>query len=137
MATYLLNYARTADQFRRFCQACHEALRPGGRFIGVNDNVRNVPTGTVSLKKYGLERSCSNPAAEGDVIRHAITNADGRRFEFDNFYLRPETYAAVFRKTGFQGFQWVDVWLHPSQSDNPFWDDFMSNPPIAAFAAYR
>ena len=137
VAMYLLNYARTAEQFLQFCQVCHEALRPGGRLIGVNDNVRNVPTGTVSLKKYGLERSCSNPAAEGDVIRYTITNADGRQFQFDNFYLRPETYADAFRKTGFQGFRWVDVRLHPSQKGNPFWDDFMSNPPIVAFAASR
>ena len=137
VATYLFNYASTAEQLGRYCRACHGALKPGGRLIGVNDNVRNIPPGTASLRKYGLERSCPNPAAEGNVVRYTITNADGHRFQFDNFYLEPETYGAVFRKAGFREFRWVDLWLSPSQSGNPFWDDFLSNPPIAAFTATR
>lgn len=137
VAMYLFNYAGSAEQLGRFCRACHGALRPGGRLIGVNDNVRNVPTGRVSLRKYGLERSCPNPAAEGDVIRYTITNVDGRQFRFDNYYLTPETYETAFRMAGFQGFRWVDLGLSPSQRGNPFWDDFLSNPPIAAFTATR
>lgn len=137
VAMYLFNYARTAEQLARFCRACHDPLRPGGCLVGVNDNVRNVPPGTASLTKYGLERSCPDPAAEGDAIRYTITNADGRRFRFDNFYLTPETYRTVFRKAGFREFRWVDLWLSPSQRGNVFWDDFLSNPPIAAFTATR
>lgn len=137
VAMYLFNNARTADQLGRFCRACHDALRPGGRLIGVNDNVRNVPAGRASLSQYGLQRTCPNPAAEGDVIHCTITNADGRSFRFNNFYLKPETYEAAFRKAGFEGFRWVELRLHPSQKDNPFWDDFLSNPPIAAFSATR
>ena len=137
VAMYLFNYARNAGQLGRFCRACHDALRPGGRLAGVNDNVRNVPPGTASLAKYGLERSCSNPAAEGEVIRYTITNAGGRPFRFDNFYLTPETYGSTFQQAGFRGFRWVDLRLSPSQRDNPFWDDFLSNPPIAAFTAGR
>lgn len=137
VAMYLFNYARNAEQLARFCRACHDPLRPGGCLVGVNDNVRNVPPGTASLTKYGLERSCPDPAAEGDAIRYTITNADGRRFRFDNFYLTPETYRTVFRKAGFREFRWVDLWLSPSQRGNVFWDDFLSNPPTAAFTATR
>lgn len=137
VAMYLFNYAGTAGQLGRFCRACHGALRPGGRLVGVNDNVRNVPPGTALLTKYGLKRSCPDPPAEGEVIRYTITNAGGRPFRFDNYYLTPETYGAVFRNTGFREFRWVDLWLSPSQRGNPFWDDFLSNPPIAAFTATR
>ena len=136
-AIYLFNYARTTEQLGRFCRACHDALRPGGRLVGVNDNVRNVPTGAASLRKYGLERSCPNPATEGDVIRYTLTNADGRRFRFDNFYLTPETYRSTFQEAGFQQFRWVDLRPSPSQRGNPYWDDFLSNPPVAAFTASR
>ena len=137
VAAYLFNYARSAEQLGRFCRVCHDALRLGGRLVGVNDNVRNVPTGTASLRKYGLERSCPKPAAEGDVIRYTITNADGGRFQFDNFYLTPETYRAAFQTAGFREFRWVDLGLSPSQRGNPFWHDFLSNPPIAAFTATK
>ena len=137
VATYLLNYARTRERLLRFCQVCHDALRPGGRFAGVNDNVRNPPVESVSLQKYGLEKSCPPRPKEGDVILYAITNEDGQRFEFENYYLEPRSYERAFRAAGFRDFRWVELSLHPSQQDNPFWDDFMASPPITAFAASR
>lgn len=137
VATYLLNYARTREQLLRFCQVCHDALRPGGRFAGVNDNVRNPPVGTMSLKKYGLQKSCPPRPKEGDVILYTITNEDGQRFEFENYYFEPCTYERAFRDAGFRDFRWVELSLHPSQQGNPFWDDFMASPPITAFAASR
>ena len=126
---YLLNYARTGEQLRRFCQVCHDALRPGGRFVGFNDNVRNPSSGTVSWKKYGLEKSCASLPKEGDVILYTVTNADGQHFKFENFFLTPDTHRDAFRVAGFQDFQWVDVSLHPAQRSNPFWGDFMTTPP--------
>ena len=137
VAMYLLNYASTRERLRRFCRVCHDALRPGGRFVGVNDNVRNPPAAPGAWKKYGLERTCASPPAEGDVVRYTITNADGRQFEFDNYYLAPETYADAFRRAGFRAFRWIEVSLHPARRGDPFWDDFMTNPPIVAFAASR
>ena len=137
VAMYLLNYARTGEQLRRFCQVCYDALRPGGRFVGFNDNVRNPPRGTVSWKKYGLEKSCASLPKEGDVILYTVTNADGRQFKFKNFFLTPNTYRDAFQEAGFQKFQWVDVSLHPAERSKPFWEDFMTNPPVIAFTASR
>ena len=65
VATYLLNYARTGGQLRGFCQVCYDALRPGGRFAGINDNVRNPPRGTGLWSKYSFERSCPFPRKRG------------------------------------------------------------------------
>ncbi len=31
----------------------------------------------------------------------------------------------------------MDLWLSPSHEGNPFWDDFLNNPPIVAFTASR
>lgn len=42
VAAYLLNYARTLGQLLRFCRVCYKALKPGGRFVGLNNDVRNV-----------------------------------------------------------------------------------------------
>ena len=135
VAVYLLNYARTPGQLLRFCRVCREALRPGGRLVGLNNNVRNMAARTGSLRKYGLERTWERPLAEGDVIRYTMFNADGGQFGFDNFHLKPETHAAAFERAGFRSFRWIDVMLHPSEVDNPFWHDFIANPPIVAFVA--
>ena len=137
LAAYLLNYARTRDELLRFCRVCHGALRPGGRFVGLNNEVRNLAGPPVSLKNYGLERTWESPLREGDAIRYTMFNADGTRFGFDNFYLTPETYAAAFERAGFRDFRWIDVALHPSEAENPFWNDFMANAPIVAFEAER
>ena len=137
VAAYLLNYARTPEQLLRFCRVCHEALKPGGRFVGLNNNVHNVAVASGSLRKYGLERTWDRPLAEGDAIRYTMFNADEEPFGFDNFYLTPETHTAAFERAGFRGFRWVDMTLRPSEADNPFWDEFMANRPIIAFEAER
>ena len=137
MAAYLLNYATTAEELLRFCRVCFDTLKPGGRFVGLNNNVRNVAAAPRSLRKYGLERTWDRPLAEGHVIRYTMFSADGEQFGFDNYYLAAESHAAAFERARFRGFRWVDMALCPSEADNPFWDEFMANPPIIAFEAER
>ena len=138
-AIYLLNYARTAGEVARFGRACFRALRPGGRLVGFNDNVRNPPRpDDRPLARYGLERTCArHPPREGDTIRYRITNHDDRTFEFDNYYLKPATCEAAIRDAGFDDFRWVDAILDPAERDDPFWDDFMAQAPLTAFCATR
>ena len=137
VAVYLLNYAKTPDQLRRFCRVCHDALLPGSRLVGLNNNVHNLSAKPRSLRKYGLERTWGRPLAQGDAIRYTMINADGTQVQFDNFYLEPATHAEAFERAGFRDFRWVDVSLHPSEAGNSLWDDFMADPPIIAFAAER
>ena len=137
VAMFLLNYAKTAEQLRRFCQVCHDALRPGGRFVGVNDNILNPPKRDGLWTQYGFERACPRCPKEGDAILYTVTNEDGRQFQFENFYLEPRTYRNAFRAAGFREFRWVDLSIDPDQRDNPYWDGFIKNPPILAFSAIK
>ena len=152
VAMYLLNYARDANELLRFVRAAHAALKPGGRFVGFNDNVLSAPGGTASYALYGFEKEytaapikgtqsentqSTGTPAEGDPIVYRFTNDDGTLFEFNNYYLSPGTYCRAFEEAGFVGFRWVDSQLHPSEQDNGFWDGFMVAPPIIGFAAVR
>ena len=137
VAMYLLHYAGTAEKLTRFCRVCHRALRPGGRLVGFNDNVLRPPRGTVSWPRHGIEKTGPAVPEEGHPIRYRITNEDGRRFEFNNFYLAPETYRAAFETAGFRDFRWLGVSLDPEEHGNPFWDDFLENPPVIGFAAAK
>src|SRR6266545_7467729 len=38
VAAYLLNYASTKEELREMCGAIARALKPGSRFVGVNNN---------------------------------------------------------------------------------------------------
>ena len=137
VAVYLLNYARTREELLRFVEVAHSLVRPGGRFAGFNDNVRNVPRGRLSLPQYGLEKECAEDPREGDAILYTITNEDGTRFEFRNYFLEPETYEWAFREAGFDRFRWAGPYLHPSHREDPLWDAFMSHPPVIGFSAAR
>ena len=137
VAMYLLNYAKTKEELLRFCQVSYNAMCSGGRFVGVNDNVRNPPKGTVSFAKYGFEKEGTNPPTEGDVILYKLVNEDGQQFELKNFYLAPETYQWAFQEAGFADFEWVDLYLSPVQQGNPFWDEFLSNPPLTGLIASK
>ena len=134
---YLLNYARTAEELEAFCRSCFRALRPGGRLVGFNDNVRRPPAPGRSLAKYGFERTCRHPPLEGDLIRYRITNPDGQVFEFDNYYLPPATYEKSMQAAGFRDFRWIDVSLDPSEPEQAFWDDLTAQAPFTAFTATR
>ena len=136
-AVYLLNYARTRTELDGFLRACCRALRPGGRLVGFNDNVRRPPRPGESLAKYGLERTCPHPPREGNAILYRLTNHDGRAFEFENYYLEPATYAAAARDAGFEDFRWVDARLDPSEHGDSYWNDFTAQAPVAAFTASR
>ena len=137
VAMYLLNYAKTKEELLRFCRVSYNALCSGGRFVGVNDNVRNPPKGTVSFAEYGFEKECNTPPKEGDVILYKLVNEDGQQFEFKNFYLAPETYQWAFQEAGFTDFKWMDLCLAPIQQDNSFWAEFLSNPPLIGFIASK
>lgn len=138
VAMFLLNYARTGEQLRRFVRVCHDALRPGGRFVGMNDNIRNPPRGTVSWAKYGFTKTCRPDPEEGEPILYRMRNRDGTEFEFRNFYLKPETYADAFRRAGFEDFRWTAPTVPPEELADGFWKDFLENePPLAAFSATR
>ena len=138
VAMYLLHYAGSREKLLRFLRVCHRALRPGGRLVGFNDNVMRPPRGTVSWLKYGIEKTGPLlPPNEGDPIHYRFTNPDGRQFGFHNFFLKPETYRDAFRTLGFRDFRWLGVSLEPEERDNPFWDDFLDNPPVVAYAATK
>ena len=137
VAMYLLHYAGSAEKLGRFLGVCHGALRPGGRLVGFNDNVLKPPRGTLSLKKYGIEKTGPPVLREGAPIRYRFTNNDGRQFGFENYFLHPETYSEAFAEAGFHDFRWIGVSLDPAERGNSFWDDFLNNPPVIAYAATK
>lgn len=136
-AAYLLNYARSRDELLGFCRAAFRALKPGGRFVGFNDNVNRNPNESPSFARYGFEKSCPHPPKDGDELIYAIRQPDGGVFRITNYYLSPECYRQAFAEAGFRNFTWEGPWLDPEQAGNPFWDEFMQHAPLIGFSAER
>ncbi len=137
IAMFLLSYAGTKEKLVRFLEACHDSLKPGGRLVGFNDNVLRPPSGTESRRKYGFERTGPAVAMAGSPIRYRFYAADGSFFEFENVFLPPATWKEAFEEAGFPDLRWPIVRLDPEERGDPFWDDFLANPPIIGFTASR
>lgn len=137
-AMYLLNYARTREELKAFCTAAFKQLKPGGRFVGLNDNPANDPDHYHYYRPYGFIKESPADRREGDPIRYTFFNPDGTKFQFNNYYLAPETYEEVFAEAGFIDFQWEGPYLAPAERVNIFfWIDFLLFPPIIGFSAKK
>lgn len=136
-AAYLLNYARTEEELQRFCTVAFRALRPGGRFVGFNDNVHRDPNLAPSFWRYGFEKRCRLNPREGDEITYTLRRPEGGSFSITNFYLSPNTYARAFALAGFEDFAWEGPFLAPEEQSNPFWRSFLQHAPLIGFSARK
>ena len=136
-AMYLLNHAKSKEELVQFCKTAYAHLAIGGRFIGCNDNIYNEPEHHSSYQKYGFSKYCTPERKDGDPITYVMHNPDGSQFQFNNYYLSPQTYQEAFEEAGFVDFRWEGPYLNPDQQDNSFWTPFMDAPPIIGFSAYK
>ncbi|AEI48721.1 class I SAM-dependent methyltransferase [Runella slithyformis] len=137
---YLLNYARSPQELTQFCKVVCDHLKPGGRFIGFNDNPLNDAAYYANYRKYGFVKETTEQRNEGDFVKYRMFNLDGTEFSFDNFYFSPQTYADAFAKAGLKNFRWEGPLLHPEQhhpKKYAYWEDFMKHPPLMGFSAVK
>ena len=140
VGVYLLNYAKTVDELRQFCQVIAQNLCAGGAFVGINDNPANPVEKYDSYGKYGFWKTSRSPRTEGAPITYRIRNADGTEFGFDNYYLSPATYETVFKEVGFADFAWLGPWLSDegrNSFEEGYWDHFLDHPPMIAMLAHK
>ncbi|MCP4105840.1 MAG: class I SAM-dependent methyltransferase [Desulfobacteraceae bacterium] len=140
LGSYLLNYAKTKEELQQFCQTICNNLKPGGSFVGFNDNPGNPVEYYSSYKKYGFWKETSPDRPEGATITYCLINPDGTEFSLDNYYLSKETYQKVFHETGFTELRWKGPWLSPEgeqEMDEGFWDNFLQNPPMTGILAKK
>jgi SAM-dependent methyltransferase len=136
---YLLNYARTHDELRRFCEVAHRHLRPGGRLVGVNDHTEDGRSGTRDFTAHGFRKVGPDPYVEGTPITYEFLLPEGRSFAITNYYWRPETYAEALGAAGFRDVEWHHFATAPEAAALPagFFDDLREQHPLAAFCAVR
>lgn len=129
-AGYLLNYADTSERLLAMCQAISRSLRPGGRFVTVNNNPSQSPERFAATRKYGFIKSAGEQLRPGTPITYTIFQ-DGGTFTFDNYYLSVDAHEAALQAVGLRDVEWVAPRLSPQWSEDPaFWDDFFDDPSV-------
>lgn len=131
-AAYLLNYARTGDELLAMCRAIARNLKPGGRFVTVNNNPAQHVSQFHITRKYGFVKSAEGEIRNGTPLRYTFFIGD-ETFHVENFHLDVATHEWALREAGFSSIQWHAAKLSPAEANGPnreFWEDFFPDPPV-------
>jgi ubiquinone/menaquinone biosynthesis C-methylase UbiE len=138
LAAYLLNYARAEQDLLVMAKAIHRSLKPGGRFVTVNNNPNQQLSSFGNTRKYGFVKSAASELRSGAAIHYTFLQ-DGEEFVIENYHLDAATHVSVFEDSGFADVHWNAPRLAPTESGEraEYWADFLRDPPIALFACRK
>src|SRR5262249_55897915 len=95
-AADLLNYARDREGLGAMCASIARCLRPGGRFVTVNQNPALDFRSAPSYRPYGFETTTGADWREGTPITWTFHLEDGP-FSIENYHLAVATHEDVLR----------------------------------------
>ncbi|MBI3801114.1 MAG: class I SAM-dependent methyltransferase [Deltaproteobacteria bacterium] len=132
VAAYLLNYAQTSDQLLEMCSAITRHLKPGCRFVTVNNNPQHSVDYFPSTRKYGFIKRAHGPLIDGTPVDYIFFLGD-ESLEITNYHLSVETHESAFKAAGFQHITWHKPELSADIVDDTerhYWSDFLEHPPV-------
>ena len=132
VAAYLLNYAQTADELLEMSAAITRHLKPGCRFVTVNNNPRQSEEYFASTRKYGFIKRAHGPLREGTPVDYVFF-LEGESFAITNYHLSVATHEMALRTAGFQQVTWHDPELSAEivkDSERQYWSEFLDHPPV-------
>ena len=138
LAAYLLNYARSEQDLLAMAKAIHRSVKPGGRFVTVNNNPNQHPRSFGNTRKYGFVKKAGGELRNGTAIHYTFLQ-DGEEFVIENYYLDAAAHVFAFQEAGFLDVQWHAPQLAPTESGvgAEYWADFFRDPPIALLACRK
>jgi toxoflavin synthase len=131
-AAYLLNYAHTAEELTQMCRAVARALRPGGRFVTVNNNPAEPTANFAAGRVYGYAKRLTGELVEGAPVIWEFCLPDGS-FEITNYCLSVQTMEAAFQAAGLRNVRWHAPRVSPEggrEFGPDFWAGFLACPPV-------
>jgi ubiquinone/menaquinone biosynthesis C-methylase UbiE len=141
VASYLLNYASTKEQLLKMCQTIAIHLKPGGRFVSLNNNLELLPEFYHKHEKYGIARRCAQPLKEGTPITLTLTFPDdGESTSFDNYYLSQATYEWALMSVGLKEIRWHPPIISPKglqKFGSEFWQDYIDYPDMVGITCLK
>ncbi|MBD2682486.1 MULTISPECIES: class I SAM-dependent methyltransferase [Nostoc] len=143
LSSYLLNYASSKEQLLKMCQAIAIHLKPGGRFVGLNNNLELPREFYHKHEKYGISRKCAQSLKEGTPITLTLTILDDGEsisISFDNYYLSKATYEWALMSAGFKEICWHQPTISPEGIQKfgfEFWQDYIDYPDMVGITCIK
>jgi len=138
-AAYLLNYAASADDLLAMCRSIARLLKPGGRFVTVNNNPAQPRERFEEGVKYGFVKGGPAELVDGAPISFTIFLDEGS-LEIVNYHLSVATHDQALAAAGLAEIKWHNPQVSPAgvkSSGERHWADFLSHPPITFIEARR
>ena len=137
-AAYLLNYAQSKEELLQMCQAIARHLKPGGRFVSINNNP-GYSGGSDSMRKYQFTReACA--LIDGTPLAYQFFLDDGTICEITNYYLSEAVHESAFVSSGLRNLRWHAPRVAPNgmaQFEPGFWSDFLQFKPVICLDCER
>ena len=121
------------------CTAVARALRPGGRFVTVNNNPEQAPEHFEASRKFGFIKSTPGKLYEGAPVVYTIFQEHGS-FDITNYWLSTATHEECLRAAGLRDVRWHKPRLSAEGQDafgEDFWTPFLTHPPITFLECAR
>jgi ubiquinone/menaquinone biosynthesis C-methylase UbiE len=139
VAAYLLNYAATQNELEQMCRAVTRALRPGGRFVTVNNNPEQPLEYFETSRQFGFIKHTPGDLQEEAPIIYTIFQDDGS-FDITNYWLSTATHEQCLTAAGLRDIRWHHPQVSPegkASFADDFWDSFLTHPPITFLECVR
>lgn len=133
VASYLLNHAADACTLGQMARAIAENLKPGGKFISVNNHLEQDPASYDRCLTYNYRKQADLPLEDGRPIHLTFYLPDGSNFTITDYYLSQATYEQAFAQAGFQSLEWCYPQVSAAgieEFGQDYWQDFLRYPPI-------
>jgi ubiquinone/menaquinone biosynthesis C-methylase UbiE len=137
-AAWLLNYAETKEELLEMCHGIARHLKPGCRFVAINNNPDYGGT-TDAMRKYGFSREATAPV-DGTPVSWTFYLDDGTTVEITNYYLSPSIHAWAFAEAGLRNLRWHPPRVAPdglAEHGEDFWADFLRFKPAVCLDCRR
>ncbi len=133
-ATFLLNYARDEDELCRMARTACRNLRPGGRFVTINDNCGRAADWPAQIsERFGFRyRALERPLGDGSPMEVTLLHGE-QEIKFINICFSRETYERALLEAGFQAVHWHGLSLPPEMAaagGREFWAPFFELDPL-------
>jgi len=123
-ASYLLNYARNADELTQMAKVIANHLKPGGCFVTINSNP-DFTCAVSSMFHYGFTRE-NESYDEGAEITYSFYQPDGTHIEVTNYHLAKSTHNMALQQGGLNNIQWHALEVSPEGLEE-FGADYWAN----------
>jgi ubiquinone/menaquinone biosynthesis C-methylase UbiE len=132
IAAYLLNYAESAAELSAMCAAISRHLKPGCRFVTVNNHPRHEPEYFAATRQYGFIKTADSELTEGTPVDYVFYLDEGS-FAITNYHLSVQTHEAALKSAGFRQVRWHEPELSADIADpteRQYWAEFLAHPPV-------